>query len=33
VKIDIGGYYKPDPTLCNKHMRPSALLNKIIAEF
>jgi isocitrate dehydrogenase len=33
VKIDIGGYYKPDPELCTKHMRPSALLNKIISEF
>jgi isocitrate dehydrogenase len=33
VKIDIGGYYKPDPALCSKHMRPSALLNKIISEF
>jgi isocitrate dehydrogenase len=33
VPVDIGGYYKPDPALCNKHMRPSTMLNKIIAGF
>ena len=28
--VDIGGYYLPDPALCEKHMRPSATLNAII---
>jgi len=30
VKVDIGGYYKPVPTLCSKAMRPSTTLNTII---
>jgi isocitrate dehydrogenase len=30
VAVDIGGYYKPDPALCSKAMRPSATLNAII---
>ncbi len=31
VKVDIGGYYKADPALCSKAMRPSATLNGILA--
>lgn len=30
--VDIGGYYKPDPKLCARAMRPSATLNAIIDE-
>jgi isocitrate dehydrogenase len=30
---DIGGYYMPDPDKCDKAMRPSATLNKLIDEF
>ena len=30
VKIDMGGYYQPDPKLLDKLMRPSETLNKII---
>ncbi|MGV3590786.1 MAG: NADP-dependent isocitrate dehydrogenase [Gammaproteobacteria bacterium] len=30
VKLDIGGYYKPVPTLCRQAMRPSTTLNTII---
>jgi isocitrate dehydrogenase len=30
IAVDIGGYYKPDPALCSKAMRPSATLNAII---
>ncbi|HTR00091.1 MAG TPA: NADP-dependent isocitrate dehydrogenase [Candidatus Acidoferrum sp.] len=30
VKVDIGGYYKPDPALMSKAMRPSKALNAII---
>jgi isocitrate dehydrogenase len=33
VKVDIHGYYKPDPKLCDQYMRPSSLLNEIIADF
>ena len=33
VKVDIGGYYKPDPALCREYMRPSVLLNKTLADF
>ncbi|MCG8418480.1 MAG: NADP-dependent isocitrate dehydrogenase [Proteobacteria bacterium] len=29
---DIGGYYKPDPKLADKAMRPSATFNQIIAS-
>jgi isocitrate dehydrogenase len=28
--VDIGGYYKPDSTLAERHMRPSATFNAII---
>src|SRR5690606_5754190 len=28
---DIGGYYRPDPALCDKAMRPSSTLNSIVA--
>lgn len=28
--VDIGGYYKPDPELCSRHMRPSTTFNQII---
>ncbi len=31
VKVDIGGYYKADPALCSKAMKPSATLNAILA--
>ncbi|HWK53607.1 MAG TPA: NADP-dependent isocitrate dehydrogenase [Hyphomicrobiales bacterium] len=31
VAVDIGGYYKPDPLLCSKAMRPSATLNALLA--
>ncbi len=30
VKVDIGGYYRTDPALCEKAMRPSKTLNAII---
>nr|WP_235297571.1 NADP-dependent isocitrate dehydrogenase [Portibacter marinus] len=30
--VDIGGYYSPETDLVNKAMRPSATLNKILAE-
>jgi len=32
VAVDVGGYYKPDPCLAAKAMRPSATLNAIIAN-
>lgn len=32
VKVDIKGYYKPDPALCAKAMRPSSTLNDILAK-
>jgi isocitrate dehydrogenase len=32
VKVDIDGYYKPDPVLCSKALRPSATLNAIVAS-
>ncbi|HTQ36180.1 MAG TPA: NADP-dependent isocitrate dehydrogenase [Steroidobacteraceae bacterium] len=28
--VDIAGYYHPDPRLCARHMRPSALFNQAI---
>ena len=28
--VDIGGYYRPDPTLASKAMRPSATFNAIV---
>jgi isocitrate dehydrogenase len=28
--VDIGGYYHPDPALCEKAMRPSSTFNEII---
>jgi isocitrate dehydrogenase len=31
MKVDIGGYYKADPALCAKAMKPSATLNGILA--
>ena len=31
--IDIGGYYHPDESLLNQHMRPSPTFNKILASF
>ncbi len=31
VKVEIGGYYKSDPALCIKAMRPSLVLNGILA--
>ena len=30
--VDIGGYYRPDPELASKAMRPSATLNALIAS-
>ncbi|MES2625739.1 MAG: NADP-dependent isocitrate dehydrogenase [Pseudomonadota bacterium] len=33
VKVDIGGYYKADPAVCDKYMRPSITLNNIIGSF
>ncbi len=30
--VDIGGYYKPDPVMTEKAMRPSQTLNAIIDE-
>ena len=30
TKQDIGGYYKPDPILVEKAMRPSTTLNGIL---
>jgi isocitrate dehydrogenase len=30
--MDIGGYYKPDPILASKAMRPSNTLNAILAK-
>ena len=30
--VDFGGYYKPDPTLTDKAMRPSPTLNAIIND-
>lgn len=30
--VDIGGYYKPDPKLCARAMRPSPTFNSIIDE-
>ena len=30
--MDIGGYYRPDPTLASRAMRPSATLNRILEE-
>ncbi|MEY4641123.1 MAG: isocitrate dehydrogenase, partial [Pseudomonadota bacterium] len=30
VRVDMGGYYKPEPELCRQAMRPSATLNSII---
>ena len=32
VPMDIGGYYKPDPTLSAAAMRPSVTFNKILKE-
>jgi isocitrate dehydrogenase len=29
-RVDIGGYYRPDPTLASKAMRPSATFNAIV---
>jgi isocitrate dehydrogenase len=29
--VDIGGYYRPNPQLAAKAMRPSATLNTILA--
>jgi isocitrate dehydrogenase len=31
--VDIGGYYKPDPVLTSKAMRPSATFNNILEEY
>jgi isocitrate dehydrogenase len=31
--VDIGGYYKPDAAKCEAVMRPSATLNRVLAEF
>jgi isocitrate dehydrogenase len=33
VKVEIGGYYKANPSLCEQAMRPSATLNAMIAAF
>lgn len=33
VAVDIGGYYKPDAEKVSRAMRPSATLNKILADF
>jgi isocitrate dehydrogenase len=32
VKVEIGGYYKPDPALISKAMRPSATLNALLEQ-
>lgn len=32
-KVDIGGYYHPDPEKLNKVMRPSKTLNQVLEEF
>ena len=32
VRVDVGGYYKPDPILCNKLMKPSATFNNILGD-
>ena len=32
VKVDVGGYYKPDPILCNKLMKPSTTFNNILRD-
>ncbi|BBO91355.1 NADP-dependent isocitrate dehydrogenase [Desulfosarcina ovata] len=29
-KVDIGGYYYPDPAMTDKHMRPSPVFNQIV---
>ena len=29
-RVEIGGYYKPDPTLCERAMRPSATFNTLL---
>ena len=29
--VDLGGYYRPDPTKADAAMRPSATLNALIA--
>ncbi len=31
-RIDIGGYYHPDPAKCAAAMRPSATFNRIVAQ-
>lgn len=33
VKVDIGGYFKPDSNKCEAAMRPSSTLNKLINNF
>ncbi len=33
VPMDIGGYYFPDPELASAAMRPSAVLNGVLADF
>jgi isocitrate dehydrogenase len=33
VKVDIGGYFKPDSNKCEAAMRPSPTLNKLINNF
>ena len=30
--VELGGYYRPDPTLADAAMRPSTTLNEIIAN-
>ena len=30
ARVDIGGYYHPDPALCTRAMRPSTTLNRIL---
>jgi isocitrate dehydrogenase len=30
-RVDIGGYYHPDPAKCAAAMRPSATFNRILA--
>jgi isocitrate dehydrogenase len=31
--VDIGGYYRPQPELASKAMRPSATFNSVLEQF
>ena len=32
VSVDVGGYYKPDPTKASSAMRPSSIFNDILSN-